>query len=93
MLPPQRDGIRGVTTNRVAEVAGVSIGSVYQYVPDKRATFAALHDRHVEQIAHLIESRQIEHAEAPLDDLVRALVNAMVDAQGSDPELHELLVS
>jgi AcrR family transcriptional regulator len=89
----KRDGIDGVTTNRVAEIAGVSIGSVYQYFPDKRAIFTALHDRHVEQIARLMESTLVQHAAASLDDLVRALVEAMVEAHGSDPELHELLTT
>lgn len=89
----KRDGIEGVTTNRVAEVAGVSIGSLYQYFRDKRAIFSALHDRHVEQMARLIETTLVEHAAAPLDDLVRALVGAMVEAHGSDPELHELLTN
>jgi len=89
----KRNGIDGVTTNRVAEVAGVSVGSVYQYFPDKRAIFAALHDRHVEQIAGLIENTLVAHAAAPLDDLVRALVEALVEAHGSDPELHELLAT
>lgn len=87
----KRDGFEGVTTNRVAEVAGVSIGSVYQYFPDKRAIFMALHDRHVEQIGRLIESTLVQHAAAPLGELVCALVEAMVEAHGVDPELHELL--
>jgi AcrR family transcriptional regulator len=87
----KRNGIEGVTTNRVAEVAGVSIGSVYQYFPNKRAIFTALHDRHVEQIARLIESTLVQHAAAPFDDHVRALVGALVEAHGADPKLHELL--
>jgi hypothetical protein len=33
----KREGVNAVTTNRIAEVAGVSIGSVYQYFPDKRS--------------------------------------------------------
>jgi AcrR family transcriptional regulator len=89
----KKDGIDGVTTNRIAEVAGVSIGSVYQYFPDKRAIFVALHDRHCEHIGRLIESALVEHAAAPLDELVRALVEAMVEAHASDPELHELLTT
>jgi AcrR family transcriptional regulator len=87
----KRDGIDAVTTNRIAEVAGVSVGSVYQYFPDKRAIFGALHERHVEEIARLIERTLVEHAASPLEDVVRALVEAMVEAHGADPELHELL--
>jgi AcrR family transcriptional regulator len=89
----KRDGIDGVTTNRIAEVAGVSIGSVYQYFPDKRAIFLALHDRHVDEIGRLIEARLVEHAESSLEDLVRALVEALIEAHASDPELHQLLTS
>jgi AcrR family transcriptional regulator len=89
----KREGIGAVTTNRIAEVAGVSIGSVYQYFPDKRAIFTALHDRHVEQISRLVESTLVEHAASSLEDLIRALVEAMVEAHASDPELHELLMS
>ncbi len=37
-----RDGIRGLTTNAVARVAGVSVGSLYQYFPDNKAIVAEL---------------------------------------------------
>src|SRR5580700_3072204 len=83
----KRRGLEGVTTNRIAEAAGVSIGSVYQYFPDKRAIFTALHDRHVETIARLIDRTLVEQAAAPLEDFVRALVEALVDAHAADPEL------
>jgi len=88
----KRDGLEGVTTNRIAEVAGVSIGSLYQYFPDKRAIFAALHDRHSDQMGRLVESTMLEHATAPLEKLVRALVEALIEAHSVDPELHELLM-
>jgi len=77
--------------NRIAEVAGVSIRSVYQYFPDKRAIFVALHDRHVEQVGQLVERTLVEHAAASLRDLLRALVEAMIEAHAADPGLHELL--
>jgi len=41
----KREGVRAVTTNRIAEVAGVSIGSVYQYFPDKQAILVGLYQR------------------------------------------------
>jgi AcrR family transcriptional regulator len=89
----KREGFDALNTNRIAEVAGVSIGSVYQYFPDKKAIFAALHQRHIEQIDRLIERQLVEHAASSLDDLVRALVEAMVDAHTVDPELFELLLT
>jgi AcrR family transcriptional regulator len=89
----KREGVKAVTTNRIAEVAGVSIGSVYQYFPDKRAIFVALHQRHLEEIDRMVETKLIEHAASPLDKLVRAMVEAMVDAHTNDPELYELLLT
>src|SRR5687768_803669 len=40
-----KGGYAALTTNRVAEVAGVSIGSVYEYFPNKQALLAALTER------------------------------------------------
>jgi AcrR family transcriptional regulator len=89
----KREGFKAVTTNRVAEVAGVSIGSVYQYFPDKRAIFVALHERHIEQIDRMVEAKLMEHAASPLDVLMRAMVEAMIDAHTADPELYALLAT
>jgi AcrR family transcriptional regulator len=89
----KREGFHAITTNRVAEVAGVSIGSVYQYFPDKRAIFVSLHQRHIEEIDRMIKSVFVEHAASSLDELMRALVEGMVDAHSTDPELFELLLT
>jgi AcrR family transcriptional regulator len=87
----KREGVQAVTTNRIAEVAGVSIGSVYQYFPDKRAIFLALHDRHAEKVGRVIESTLVDHAASSLEELLRALLEAIVDAHAPDPELFQLL--
>jgi AcrR family transcriptional regulator len=87
----KRGGVQAVTTNRIAEVAGVSIGSLYQYFPNKEAIFTALHDRHIEAMGRIVEANLVRHAASSPDDLVRALVEAMIAAHTSDPELHELL--
>jgi AcrR family transcriptional regulator len=88
-----REGVAAVTTNRIAEVAGVSIGSVYQYFPDKRAIFIALHTRHVENIARLVETTVALEASAPLETMVRRLIDALVVAHQKDAELHQVLWS
>ena len=66
----KRDGASRVTTNRIAQVAGVSVGSVYQYFADKRAIFVALRDRHVAEMGQLVERRLVQNAGASLDALV-----------------------
>jgi AcrR family transcriptional regulator len=87
----KRESAQAVTTNRIAEVAGVSIGSVYQYFPDKRAIFAALHQRHIEEIDRIIETALVEHATSSFDGLIGTLIEAMVDAHTADPELYAAL--
>jgi AcrR family transcriptional regulator len=89
----KRDGSKAITTNRIAEVAGVSIGSVYQYFPDKRAIFTALHQRHIDQIDRMVQTKLVEHAASSIEELVRAMVEAMVEAHAIDPELYELLMT
>jgi AcrR family transcriptional regulator len=88
----KREGVKAVTTNRIAEVAGVSIGSLYQYFPDKRAIFIALHERHIQQIDHLVETKLVQNSESPLDKLIRAMVEAMIEAHESDPEFYQLMM-
>lgn len=89
----KREDIGAVTTNRIAEVAGVSIGSVYQYFPDKQAIFVALHQRHIDQVDHIIQTKLVEHASAPLDELMQAMIEGMIEAHSSDPELYPLLAT
>ena len=89
----KREGCAAVTTNKVAETAGVSIGSLYQYFPDKRAIFIALHERHVETIDRMVEAKLLEYAALPLDSVMRAMVEAMIEAHEGDPKLCQLLYS
>jgi AcrR family transcriptional regulator len=89
----RREGVEGVTTNKISAAAGVSIGSLYQYFPNKRAILVAVRDRHVDQMSRLIEDKLVQGAKAPLDELVHMLVEAMVDAHAAEPALYELLLT
>ena len=87
-----RDGLDAVTTNRIAEAAGVSIGSLYQYFPDKRAIFVALHERHAQRVQGVIQRIVDAQAAAPLEPLIVALMDGLFDEHAADPrELHALL--
>jgi len=87
----KRHGAGAITTNRVAEAAGVSIGSLYQYFPDKQAIFMALHDRHVDRVRHLIERTMTYCTSAPLEDFTRELMEGLANLHSEDAELHEIV--
>lgn len=87
----KRGGGARLTTNHIAAAAGVSIGSLYQYFPDKRAIFVALHDRHVDGVSRRIDETLATNAGAPVTVLLRAVLQALIDAHAKDPELYALL--
>jgi AcrR family transcriptional regulator len=84
-------GWTGLTTNTVAEIAGVSIGSLYQYFPDKQAIFTALYDRHVDEVRQLIERTMADCTSASLEDFTRELVEGLANVHAEDAELHEIV--
>ncbi|MFP4518108.1 MAG: TetR/AcrR family transcriptional regulator [Oceanicaulis sp.] len=84
-------GQAGLTTNHVAERAGVSIGSLYQYFPDKTAILAALFARHHAEIVQIFESAPVCGDDLEAD--LRAIIDAAVAAHQVDPALHEALTA
>lgn len=88
----KRHGPDAVTTNRICEAAGVSIGSLYQYFPDKQAIYRALHQRHVDEVSRVVEGALAEHA-GSLEDFVSALMHGLTDVHTRDPELHQLVTA
>jgi AcrR family transcriptional regulator len=85
------DGFDKASTNRIAEVAGVSIGSLYQYFPSKEALVAAVAERHNRDIMDVIGSTLDEMKFMPLHQAVRRLVAVAIQAHRVDPELHRVL--
>ncbi|NJP09964.1 MAG: TetR/AcrR family transcriptional regulator [Leptolyngbyaceae cyanobacterium RU_5_1] len=76
------EGYAKASTNRIAELAGVSIGSLYQYFPNKEALAAALVERHTHEMVELVESKLGDLFNAPiqvaLPELVRAAIALML---------------
>ncbi|WP_397416665.1 TetR/AcrR family transcriptional regulator [Phenylobacterium sp.] len=80
-------GLEGFNTNRVAEVAGVSIGSLYQYFPNKAALTAALIARVQNALAAGLEQRIAALAGAPLGEAVADLARLAVGQQYGEARL------
>ncbi len=85
-------GYAKTNTNVVAEVAGISVGSLYQYYPNKNALIIALRERHV---AHMLEQYIAVTANmAPDGSLagdLQSLIDALVSAHLLEPELNRIL--
>jgi AcrR family transcriptional regulator len=84
-------GFDGLTTNAVAEAAGISIGSLYQYFPNKEALVAALIEKHVEDMNAAILSELTRVAQLPIAQAVRAVIELTVEAHAIEPALHQVL--
>ena len=87
-----KHGLAGLTTNRVAEVAGVSIGTVYQYFNDKSELLDALAAREVQALSDSVLAALTGPAPTEPGGRVRALVRAVLDAYGGRTGVHGLLV-
>ena len=85
-------GYRSTTTNGVAEAAGVSVGSLYQYFPNKDALLVGLAERHLDEAVPRLDAlgAALEAAEPAVEPLCRAIVTEVVALNRSD-RLHRLL--
>jgi AcrR family transcriptional regulator len=86
-----KEGFDKASTNRIAEVAGVSVGSLYQYFPGKEALVAAVIERHQQEIMQTGRRELAQALAQPLEISVRRLVAAAVQAHRVDPRLHRVL--
>ncbi len=86
-----KDGFDRASTNRIAEAAGVSVGSLYQYFPSKEALVAAVIARHNENAMAVVLGAWAEVVAAPVETAVPRLVAAAVEAHRLDPDLHRVL--
>lgn len=84
-------GYARASTNRIAETAGVSIGSLYQFFPGKEALVTALRRRHAEQMRDMVRGMLGAIADRPLADAVPMFVHAVISAHLIDPRLHRVL--
>jgi AcrR family transcriptional regulator len=88
----ERHGYAAGTTNRIAERAGVSIGSVYQYFPNKDAILVALVHQHLAEATAVLQPHVERLARgAGFDDVLPDIVHAMVAMHALAPSLHRVL--
>ena len=74
-------GKERLTTTRVALKAGVSVGTLYQYFPNKSALLKAALKRHLDEVAEAIENVCHEQQGHSLGQMATALMTAFLEAK------------
>ena len=85
-----RQGYAALTTNRIAERAGVNIASLYQYFPGKEAIVAELRRRHGTDQRAALRRVLAEHTTGELESTIRTLVSIGVAGHAHAPRLHRV---
>lgn len=84
-------GLINFTTNRVAEVAGISVGSLYQYFGSKEVLIAEIKRDHFGELRQLFQNAYLSHRDLGLPILVCNLIGASIKGHMIDPKLHQVL--
>ncbi len=84
-------GYAAGTTNRIAERADVSIGSLYQYFPNKDAILVELMTAHVRAGIAVTQGHLAAGLPDSLEDTLRLFVRATIDNHREAPALHRVL--
>jgi AcrR family transcriptional regulator len=74
-------GADRLTTTRVAQRAGVSVGTLYQYYPNKQSLLFAVLENHLTNVMATVEAACESACHKPLAEMIREMVEAFVDAK------------
>jgi AcrR family transcriptional regulator len=79
-------GKERLTTTRVAMRAGVSVGTLYQYFPNKNALLKAAMKRHLDEVTEAVELVCQQQRGQSLQQMATALVTTFLEAKMRDPK-------
>jgi AcrR family transcriptional regulator len=88
----EKHGPEGLTTNRVAEVAGVSVGTLYHYFPNKESLIAALQERVLQALLTAFRVLLSVGEDVPLDMLARRTGDAFLAVYAAQRPMHRWLI-
>lgn len=86
-------GFSGTTTNRIADRAGISVGSLYQYFPSREALVAAVAQRYSETMKASLELLLVQTQAENLKTALRLLLSGITNVHAADPELSRILAT
>jgi AcrR family transcriptional regulator len=84
-------GVERLTTTRVTERAGVSVGTLYQYYPNKQSLLFAVVENHMNRVAAKVEAACEAACHQPLAEMIKDMVKAFVEAKMERPDISAAL--
>lgn len=87
-----KGGLDRLTTNAVAETAGVSIGTLYQYFPNKEAILDALADREMAALSERVLAALRDLSAVSPQDRIGRIVRAVTASYGERRRVHRLVM-
>ncbi len=87
-----KGGLALLTTNAVAETAGVSIGTLYQYFPNKDAILDALADREMAAVSARVIAATASPTEGAPRERIARIVRAVTSGYGDRRRVHRLVI-
>ncbi len=89
----EREGRTALTTNRVAQVAGVSVGALYQYFPNKEALLAEVKQRYDLDFTARMAAQLGRLAQLPLRQAVCEFIHFLIEIHAENPKLHNAVAA
>lgn len=87
-----KEGLEGLSTNRIAEVAGISIGTLYQYFSNKQEVMEALGRREIERVMGRLGLLLSMPGTPDPNVRARLLVRALLNAFGGRHRVRKILL-
>jgi AcrR family transcriptional regulator len=87
------DGYERASVNRIAALAGVSVGSLYQYFPTKEALVAAVAQKLADEMLAVFQEGLAEAALRPFDECISLVARQTVRAFRVNPRLRQVIVA
>jgi AcrR family transcriptional regulator len=87
----EKEGSEAATTAHIAEVAGVSVGTLYQYFGNRDAILDALQDREFERATAMMERVLTSATNLGKRELARAVIEQLFGLYHAAPALHRVL--
>ena len=83
----EKEGEDALTVNRIAEVSGAAVGSIYQYFPNKESMIAAVYERLLNQESEQLFQMREQLQGLPLEAILRQIFANMIRVE---QRLHQL---